>query len=305
MPSRKKPIVKVGVVVLNYNNADEVIKYLRGVDSNNEVGVIQIVDNCSTDDSYARISSFCNSSMRKDILLSKSVENGGYAKGNNFGVRTLCDSFRCEYLLISNPDVIYDKKTVASLVDYLDENHNYAAASPVMVNVKDQMCLSGWKLPTKVDLHLYNLKHVIPMLPDPCAYPKRLYRGEKPFDTEALPGSLFMIRTDVFQAIGGFDEDTFLYGEENLLFAKVKTAGMKCAVLPSARYVHAHGTTIKKEIGSIRRRYELLLESNVIYCRKVLHTSDAFIKLFKALFTFSVDVFAFEMSIRNLFLKRG
>ena len=227
MPSRDTPIVKVGVVVLNYNNADEVIKYLRSVDCNNEVGVIQIVDNGSSDDSYARISSFCNGSMRKDIHLSRSVENGGYAKGNNFGVRALCGSFRCEYLLISNPDVIYDEKTVAALVEFLDENHDYAAASPAMVNVNDEICLSGWRLPTKVDLHLYNLKHIIPILPNPCAYPKRFYRGEKPFDTEALPGSLFMIRTDVFQAIDGFDEDTFLYGEENLLFAKVKASGLK------------------------------------------------------------------------------
>ena len=305
MGSLSFPTVKVGIVVLNFNNAEEVVKYLNQIIGYKSLGAIQVIDNCSTDDSYRQIRD-CNAVLSCQIThLAQCPQNGGYAKGNNYGVKALSSWCNCRYLLISNPDVIFDDATVKSLADFLDGHPDYAAVAPVMLDASGNTCLSGWKLPTKADFHLLNLRRVFRLMPDPCAYPPRFYEGKRPFDSDVLPGSLFLIRHDVFDDVGGFDEDTFLYGEENLLFAKVKRVGKKCAVLPSVRYVHAHGTSINREFTSVKKRFLILLDSNEVYLRKVLKADRTFIAIYKVLFKLSVSIFAAALVIRDFLLKRS
>lgn len=295
----------IGVVVLNYNNAKEILQYLDRLKDNGAFEAIQVIDNCSTDDSFEKIKQYESSSADSRIRVIRSQENGGYGSGNNLGVKALLSIASPKYLLISNPDVIFTQKTIEHLSEFLDEHDQYAAVAPKMLNLAGEICQSGWKLPTKKSLHLSNLRRCLRIVPDPTAYKElNSFKGDY-FDVDVLPGSLFLIRTDVFREVGGFDEDTFLYGEEKLLFAKVKNANYKCAVLTSDSYIHAHGTTITKEISSVKKRYRMALDSDLIYCNKILGVSDVWAKLYVFFYIISVDCFALELKAKHLFDKHN
>ena len=60
----------------------------------------------------------------------------------------------------------------------------------------------------------------------------------KPYEADVLPGTAFMIRKDLFNGLGGFDENFFLYFEESDLFKRVKEEGYKLYILPKARLTH-------------------------------------------------------------------
>lgn len=295
----KGPASGIGVVVLNYNNAKEILQYLDRLKDNGAFETIQVIDNCSTDDSFEKIKEYESSSADSRIRVIRSRENGGYGSGNNLGVKALLSIANPKYLLISNPDVIFTQETIEHLSQFLDAHDQYAAVAPTMLNVAGETCQSGWKLPTKRSLHQSNLRRWLRIVPDPTAY-KGLssFKGEH-FDVDVLPGSLFLIRTNVFKEVGGFDEDTFLYGEENLLFAKVKNANYKCAVLTSDSYIHAHGTTITKEISSVKKRYRMALDSDLIYCNKILKAKSNWISVYSTLYKLSVDLFAIELNIKQ------
>lgn len=294
----------IGLVVLNYNNSSETISFLDGLGSIRALDAIQVVDNCSTDGSGEQLQRYSETSTDARLRFSQTSSNSGYGCGNNYGARELIASNDVDYLIISNPDVLFDESVVLGMASFLTEKSSYAAVAPVMKKPTGEICQSGWKLPTR-GLFLADVRRCfLPVLPDPYDYGIKWEEAEEPVQVEVLPGSLFMIRTGVFESIGGFDEDTFLYGEENLLFAKVRQLGYSCAVLPRLSYVHAHGTSITKEVSSVRKRYRMLLDSNVIYARKVLGASRGWLALYSVLYKASIDVFVLEIAVSHALGKK-
>ena len=62
-------------------------------------------------------------------------------------------------------------------------------------------------------------------------------------DIEFPSGSCMMFRKEVLQKIDGFDPNTFLYYEENILYHKIQRVGQKCALIPSVSCIHTGGAT--------------------------------------------------------------
>lgn len=290
----------VGLVVLNYNNSKETIRFLENIRSNRALKAVQVVDNCSTDNSRVILENYCSSIRDGRFGLTISPSNIGYGRGNNLGVAQLLLRVSCDYVIISNPDVLFNENTVCELACFLDAHPDYAAVAPIMKTPKGTTCQSGWRLPTKSLLIKAAIRYFLPFLPDPYDYGTGINTTSSFSQVEVLPGSFFLIRVDVFNSVKGFDEDTFLYGEENLLFSKVKASGWKCCIVNSLSYIHAHGTSINKEFASVKKRYWMLRNSNVTYCRKVLHASKIWVVFYKCLYNASIEVFTLELRTKNI-----
>lgn len=294
---------QIGLVVLNYNNTDETLRFLDAVRGMESIASIQVIDNASTDDSFNRLMEYCTVYGQSKIMLCSASHNEGYATGNNLGVRELLQHACCSYVLIANPDTLFSETTVLYMLRYLIDHSEYAAAAPLMTDSLGRECLSAWKLPSRTTFLIDLFRLLFPFIRNPLDYGKSLNTHLPSCSVEVLPGSLFLIRADVFLGVGGFDEDTFLYGEENLLFAKIQSYGMKCALLPQCSYIHAHGTSIKKEFSSVRKRYLMLLDSNVVYCKKVLGASRLSITIYKLLFRLFSWVISIAVTCKNIFLR--
>lgn len=293
----------VGLVVLNYNNSAETSKFLSSATQIETIDFIQVVDNASTDGSYNTLLDVCDELDPDRTFLAKAPENKGYGNGNNYGFRELGKRASFDYLAIANPDVQFDERAITEMAGFLSEHDEYAAVAPLMLNPSGEVCQSAWKLPTAVDMFLNALRLAVPVIKDPLDY-GRFGNNRKNVDVDVLPGSLFMIRSLDFELVGGFDEDTFLYGEENLLFAKLNALQRKRALLLDVDYVHAHGTSIIKEISSVKKRYLMQLDSNLVYCDKALKASRFFRLCYRAFFKLCLAAFSAMYSIRNLLSGR-
>ena len=102
---------KVGVVILNYNNYNLIVEKADLLNSYGCIQKIVIVDNCSNNDSYEKLKEIEN----EKIHIVKTKKNGGYAYGNNFGLKILeKDSY--DYAFIMNPDIIIENKELEKII---------------------------------------------------------------------------------------------------------------------------------------------------------------------------------------------
>jgi N-acetylglucosaminyl-diphospho-decaprenol L-rhamnosyltransferase len=62
-----------------------------------------------------------------------------------------------------------------------------------------------------------------------------------------VSGACFMVRRDVFEAVGGFDERYFMFAEDMALCWQVRAAGWSVAAVPEARVTHVEGLSRRRE----------------------------------------------------------
>ena len=88
-----------------------------------------------------------------------------------------------------------------------------------------------------------------------------------------VSGTSFMIRKNIFDLIGGFDKDIFMYVEESLLCYKVIN-DLKYNIynIPSSKIIHFEGKSIKNSFIY----YNMFLDGNYIYYKKLFGEKDAF-----------------------------
>lgn len=107
-------------------------------------------------------------------------------------------------------------------------------------------------------------------------------------EVEVVEGSFFVINASVFQKIGGFDERTFLYYEENILALKLNRAGYRSVVLVNETYQHLHSTSIKKVYQSKAKAFIHYKQSMSVYMKEYLKINNIQFKIFEIFYQFAL-----------------
>ena len=221
---------------------------------------IVIVDNDSQNNSFAYLSSRFKNNLQIDVIANS--RNDGYAAGNNFGFRYLIRNYSdISYICIMNPDVrIGYKEVFQRLSTQLDRDESIAAITGLMIT-NSVLNLNGcyWNAPKGIDAAighyiLVKMKHQKLI----CNYNGVAY-------VDAVPGSFFMMKRSFYENIGGLDEGTFLYNEENILALKVKELGMVNALSIGDYYYHNHTHGSRKTL-----KYKLSSRKNGNQSRRYL-----------------------------------
>ena len=97
-----------GIVILNYNDYKTTSEMLENIKNMKVLDHIVVVDNNSSDNSLKELDKY--KSKKIDIVANK--ENKGYAYGNNVGIKYLRDNYKCDYVFISNPDIIHTGQVI-------------------------------------------------------------------------------------------------------------------------------------------------------------------------------------------------
>lgn len=270
---------KAAVIVLNYNDYITTSKFLNESKKweMDYVENIVIVDNNSTDNSFEELKKHQN----YNIHVIKSDKNGGYAYGNNYGIRYAINQFDPEFIIVSNPDVIIEESTINKNIDVI-ANSDISMISPKMTEPSGRECDNiAWKLPRWRDDIVLSLTFLRVIFGNPVLYKKieRGIHGVK--EVEVLPGSFFIITSQAIQDVDYLDEDTFLYCEERILGYKLKKERLKIAVHMESSYIHNHSVTIDKNIKSKLKRYNILQQSRKYYLTEYLKINRLQIILFE------------------------
>lgn len=288
---------KTALVVLNYNDSETTQEFVNRALNLSMVEYVVVVDNCSTDDSVPKLQSLESNSVR--LVLAEN--NQGYAAGNNLGARYAIDTLGVSYLLIANPDTVLNDKGVKAIVDYLAEVSNVGVVTCKMVMKDTYHVPSAWPLPSFGSCLLEAVPGLDKLLPRKGIVDDRPASG--PIKVGAAAGSFFGVRADSFDEVGGFDERTFLYYEENILGAKIARAGMQSYYLPYASYIHDHQVSICKSLLDKRRMFEIAQESRELYCREYLDCGPISLGLLRGVFRVGLALYLVCLTMRDAIIR--
>ncbi len=249
--------MKTGIIILNYNDYETTYDMLNRIKNFKEIDIIVVVDNMSLDNSYERLKKIEN----EKIKVISSNENKGYASGNNVGIKYLVDNYKVDNIIISNPDIILKDSDIKILKDDLKNNKNIDIISPY---IDERGKISrGWKLPRYIDELLCNMNFFHKIGENNLKYKDDYYKDDLT-KVDVVSGCFFMIRKESFEKIGYFDENTFLYYEENIIGKKLKDNNMNTYVDKRVNIIHNLSISVNKSFNSIKK-YKILKQSQKYY----------------------------------------
>lgn len=258
---------KIPIVVLNYNDYDTAKVFLERYKTDlTGVAELVFVDNHSDDGSFE--------SLKEEYgqlgIFLRSEKNRGYGSGNNIGLKYIRKYMNAKKVIISNPDIVVKPEVIVTLSNLLDAHKEVKIIAPKMLDTEGREQTSAWKAQGVFRDAMSSLILINRILKlDKKVYSSEELR-EKSLYVDAVNGSFFMADMEAFEEIGFFDEDTFLYCEENILAYKLKKAGYKEMLVNNISYIHAHNATIGKVFKGKAKRYKLLQQSRKIYYKKYL-----------------------------------
>lgn len=250
--------MKTGIVILNYNDyvtTKEIIERIRDYKT---IDLVVIVDNNSTNDSYEILKKY----ESDKIAIINSGENKGYSYGNNIGCKYLAEK-GMDYIIVSNPDIIFREEDITNLIKHF-ENPKIAVVSPTIIQGKE--IIKGWKFPSVLVDSLGNLKFAGKYFKKILLYNKDCYLKEIT-KVDVISGCFFIIKKEVLEKINYFDENVFLYYEENILAKKIEKEGLDIIVDNKVEIIHNHSVTIDKIYNKIKK-FKMLTKSQRYYHKK-------------------------------------
>lgn len=224
----------LSIIIVNYNTKVLLRQCLRSLMSNFE---IIVVDNGSKDGSPEMV----EKEFPKAKLI-KNKENLGFANGNNQALRRA----QGKYILFLNSDTVVPKKTIASLLSYLDEHPRVGVVTPRLElrNGKvDLDCHRGFPTPWASFCYFTGLEKLFPRSRLFGRYHQTWKDLFTIHEMDACCGAFLLTRKKVLKEVGGFDESYFFYGEDLDLCFRIKQKGWKIVYHPKLSAIHYKGTS--------------------------------------------------------------
>lgn len=186
-----------------------------------------VVDNASTDPSAALAGAAGARVIRNE-------RNEGFGRAMNIGARK---AEGADWLLLINPDALVMPGSAAALMEATRRYPDAGLFGPRILGPDGAIFFPSRSLLSPYLQNPRGLRHVPEG--DCCA----------PF----LSGACYLIRRELFQALGGFDPNIFLFYEDNDLCRRIIDAGRSIVYVHEALVRHAQGKSSKRLKGGIHR----------------------------------------------------
>ena len=215
---------KVAIIILNYKNSKDTIECVESLEKINYKNFnIIIVDNDSKDDSVEILR---NHFKDKHIILN-SGKNGGFAYGNNIGIKYALEN-GADYVLLINNDTIVEDDFLNVLVETAEKDKGVAIATGLIMNYydKSKILYNGGEIDWNkfYGYHLNERENF------------NVISEEK--EITFATGCLMLIRKDIFKNIGFLSEEYFMYYEDVDFCAKVQNKGYKIVYNSNSKIYH-------------------------------------------------------------------
>ena len=251
--------MKVAVVILNYNGAAMLERFLPSVIGYSPGAEIVVADNASNDDSVAIVA--------KDfpgVRLIQLGRNYGFADGYNKAL----EQVDAEYFLLLNSDVEVTEGWLEPLLSFMDGNPNAVACQPKILayNNKTQFEYAG---AAGGFVDRYGYPYCRGRLFDSVEDDKGQYDDAR--RVFWATGAAMMVRCDAFRKAGGLDGRFFAHMEEIDLCWRMLARGGEIYVVPQSTVYHVGGATLNK---SNPRKTFLNFRNNLLMLYKNLPSDE-------------------------------
>lgn len=237
---------RLWIVVVNFRTAQLVADCLRSVAPQRDNGALVrllVVDNASGDGSPATLERLIRLNGWSDWASVLSLpRNGGFAYGNNAGIRIALESGSADYVMLLNPDTTCRPGAIRSLVEFMDANPRAGIAGGLLESASGAPVQSAHNSVTplgelEAGARLGALSRAM-----------RRYAVSPPsreccHECDWVSGAALIVRRAVFDRIGLLDEGFFLYFEEVDFCSRARRAGWQVWFVPESRIVHLEGAS--------------------------------------------------------------
>ena len=226
----------------------------------------------------------------KNIFLFRSSKNLGYGKAINLGV----SKAKTNFVLHVSPDILLNEKSIEILFSYFLENeNNVGILGPSLFDKNMNRRTNGTisyikKLNGK---KILNTSNNIPQGNMCCEY---------------LVGCCYLMKKDFFKYLGGFDENFFMYFEDNDLCDRVIKNGKVIMEIPSAKFIHLENSSSEKKKYTNHKLSIIHKVSSYVYLKKNVNIISLVFKIlinfidYLQRFFFNLLFFKFKKSFKNL-----
>jgi len=251
--------MQLSVVILNYkvpHFLELCLKSVQAATATIEAEII-VIDNHSQDESCQIVRKFF-----PKVTLIENKENVGFSKANNQAVAIA----KGAYLCILNPDTVVAEDTFTSLL--------------LFANSKANVGIIGCKL---IDGAGYFLPESKRNLPTPSIAIQKILGFSKSYYDSHLHeneigkasifvGAFMLLKRAIYNQVGGFDEDYFMYGEDIDLSYKIEQAGYDNYYYGKTTVIHYKGESTLKNAqyasrfyGAMQLFYRKHFRKNIIF----------------------------------------
>ena len=221
------------MVILNYNDSIRAYELACKCSKFDSIQKVVIIDNCSTDNSYK----YLKDKENETIKVIRSPKNGGFAYGNTVAAKYLVESCNPEYILFANTDTIFNEEDVIKALEQLNNDEKLGLISLRVLSPNGEEENSCWRHKTFKEFLLncfwiYRRKHfkdyLIKSNDETMSY------------VDVVRGSWMLFKANALVDANYFDDNTFLYYEEDIIAQRLQRANYKVGVMNHVFYIHNH-----------------------------------------------------------------
>lgn len=229
------------ISIVNYHNEQDIQAAVASIEQYTADTIrkrIYLIDNGDSD-TLADIAK-----PYSDVTVVKSPGNIGFGRGHNQVLAQL-DS---RYHAIVNPDIVLTEDAFSELIRYMDAHPRTGMTVPRILDDEGKLLSVYRKDPTAGDMIIRRLPG---MKKRKAAHTLQDEDYTRPFEVPFAQGSFLVLRTKLYQEIGGFDERYFLYMEDADLCRTIRALA-KIEYVPYTSVIHHWQQASKKNIRFLR-----------------------------------------------------
>jgi GT2 family glycosyltransferase len=232
----------LSIIIVNYNVKEFLQNLIHSIYQavKNISYEIIIVDNASEDGSIEFLKD-----KFPDVKLIENKKNLGFSKANNIGLKEA----KGDYLLLLNPDTIVSEDTFDEMISFFKENKAAGLAGCKILNPDGTLqlaCRRSFPGPWTSFCKVTGLSSFFPNSRLFARYNLTFLDENKTYEVDAISGSFMMFTREVYEKVGGLDEDFFMYGEDLDLCYRIQKSGYKVYYVHSTQIIHYKGESTKR-----------------------------------------------------------
>ena len=252
MPKENVSCPSISIVIVNFNGKTLLKQCLSTLlETEYPDYEIVVVDNASTDKSLADVKATFGSNPR--IKFVENRENVGHAEGCNIGAKMTTG----KYVVFLDSDIEFNSKNwLSELVNVMENDETVGVAQAKIVLADDKNCLD------------YVCLTVDALGTWAATYGSNEQTLKQNFEILAASSGCCIIRRDVFEQVGGFDGDYFIYDDDTDLSLRARLLGYRVLFVHSAVVIHRSGVlrgvsgmmlyhSSKNRLYTVLKNYEL------------------------------------------------
>jgi len=216
-------------------------------------GEIIVIDNNSSDNSITALQP-----LFPFVRFVPNKENLGFAKACNLGMKLA----KGKYILFLNPDTIVPEDCFKACLSFFESHPEAGALGIKMLDGGGEFLKESKRAFPSPVTSLYKLFGLSKLFPHSKTF-SRYHLGHldenSDHEVDVLAGAFMMVRKDVLDKTGGFDEVFFMYGEDVDLSYRIQKAGFRNYYFAGSNIIHFKGESTRKgSLNYVRMFYDAM-----------------------------------------------